>query len=78
MKRRQALMLLAGLLLLTATPVLAESTPAEAIAAIKKLGGKVNVDANRAVVEVRLGDTKVTDAAVEKLQQALPKGKVIR
>ncbi len=42
-------------------------------AAIKKLGGGVKVDNNKAVVSVSLSDTQVTDAGVEKLRQALPK-----
>ncbi|MFP6691570.1 MAG: hypothetical protein VB875_01025 [Pirellulales bacterium] len=37
------------------------------------MGGKVKVDGNKAVVEVRLDNTKVTDAGLKKLQQALPK-----
>ena len=50
MKRRQASLLLVGWLLVRATPALAEPTPDEVIAAIKKLRGKVEVDENKAVV----------------------------
>jgi len=38
------------------------------IAAIKKLGGQVKVDNNKAVVEVRLGGRQVTDAGLEHLK----------
>ncbi|MFP6610941.1 MAG: hypothetical protein VB835_01430, partial [Pirellulales bacterium] len=67
MKRRFAWMLLAGLLLM-ANPVLAEPTPDEVIAAIKKLGGKVTVDGNKAAITVRLGFSKITDAGLEHLK----------
>ena len=50
MKRRQASLLLVGWLLVMATPALAEPTPDEVSAAIKKLRGKVEVDENKAVV----------------------------
>ncbi|MFP6613293.1 MAG: hypothetical protein VB835_13365, partial [Pirellulales bacterium] len=67
MKRRQALILLVGLLLV-ATPVLAEPTPNEVIAAIKKLGGGVSVDQNKAVVRVSLYRTNITDAGLANLK----------
>ncbi|MEE2935889.1 MAG: SHD1 domain-containing protein, partial [Planctomycetota bacterium] len=41
-------------------PEAAKPTPAEAIAAIKKLGGSVKVDGNKAVVSVDLNFTKIT------------------
>ena len=47
-------------------------TPPEVVAAIKELGGKATVDKNKAVVRVNFYGTKVTDAGVKKLQQALP------
>ena len=45
-----------------------KATPEEVIAAIKKLGGQVKVDNNKAVVEVRLGGRQVTDAGLEHLK----------
>ena len=55
-------------------PEAAEPTRDEAIAAIEKLGGKVEVDENKAVVSVALGNTKITDAGLNPLppQQPIP------
>ena len=39
-------------------------TQEEAVAAIKRLGGKVEVDENNDVVNVNLGGTKITDAGL--------------
>ena len=39
-------------------------TQEEAVAAIEKLGGKVEVDENNDVVNVNLGGTKITDAGL--------------
>ena len=46
-----------------------KSMPDEAIAAIKKLGGKVTVDGNNAAIKVRLGYSKITDAELEHLKR---------
>ena len=45
-----------------------KATPEEVIAAIKKLGGQVKVDNNKAVVEVRLVGFEVADAGLEHLK----------
>ena len=47
-------------------------TQEEAVAAIKRLGGKVEVDENNDVVNVNLWGTKITDAALVHLK-GLPK-----
>ena len=84
MKLRQALMLLV-VLLLTVSPVWAEPTPDEVIAAIKKLGGSVFADGEKAVWAVILTDTNVNDAGLVHLKGLtklrtlnLPKCKVAR
>ena len=46
-------------------PVATKVSRAEAIAALKKLGGKIRVGRNKEVVEVSLLGPKVTDAALE-------------
>lgn len=73
--RDYALLLLAGIALLAMQPLLqAEDSKAEqdrAIAAIKKLGGKVEVDTNNPdmpVVAVNLKYTKAGDASLEHLK----------
>jgi len=43
-------------------------TPDEVIAALEKLGGRVKVDKNKAVVSVEIGGTKVTDAGLKHLE----------
>ena len=43
-------------------------TREEAIAAIKRLGGKVEVDENNDVVDVSLGGTKITDVGLAHLE----------
>ncbi|PHR95937.1 MAG: hypothetical protein COA78_29315, partial [Blastopirellula sp.] len=54
------------------TPVaqetLSPSELADAIAEIKKLGGKVKFDESGEVIEVRLSDTKITDAGLGHLK----------
>src|SRR4249919_1878112 len=72
--RLYAPMFLAGLFLVVTSSVLRaqdkEAANERAIAAIKRLGGKVEVDRNRPglpVVEVDLRHTKVIDASLEHL-----------
>ena len=49
--------------------VATKPTPVEVIDAIKKLGGSVKVDENKAVVNVDLAGTKVTDSELVHLKR---------
>ena len=47
----------------------AEERGEQAVAAIEKLGGEVEVDRNEAVVRVELTDSEATDAVLEHLKR---------
>ena len=71
MERLKTCMLSIALLLVVVTPMYSaepDDTQKAAIAAINKLGGRIDLDRNGAVVEVSLGYTKVTDADLENLK----------
>ena len=71
MKRLITWMLPIALLLVVCTPVYSAGSDNEreaAIAAIKKLGGRVTVDKNKRVVGVYLRNTKVTGDGLEHLK----------
>ena len=75
MKLQQTLVPLIPLLLLVGTAAYSaepDNGQEAAIAAIKKLGGRVTLDRNKVVVDVRFRGDKVNDASLEHLK-GLPK-----